>query len=308
MKFRTIFPIVSSLSVFAVPVLAQDAPAADKPAAEPAEAPKAEPAAEPAPAPKAEATATATVNAGAEAKTEQPKRVSLAAPVTTKGGAESDAAAKEWKTDFHGYIRAPFRVGMGVRPSPKVNTTESSESDYTTLAPGQSKMTLHAPIVPDSQYLSWQSTSHNRSDWAEMFFGIGNSWAKATIGLQGYNFTDASYTDPMTQYGIGQAFVTLTPDLGYENMRLSLKVGAYQDKYGAAGKYDAGEYDTYLFGRTHAIGETLRVEYDLDDSWSAWAEQGIGGKRPDPSSFNNARFTMLAHGHVGLNKGNDMQF
>ncbi|HYP87632.1 MAG TPA: hypothetical protein VEQ59_05755 [Polyangiaceae bacterium] len=308
MKFRTIFPIVSSLSVFAVPVLAQDAPAADKPAAEPAEAPKAEPAAEPAPAPKAEATATATVNAGAEAKTEQPKRVSLAAPVTTKGGAESDAAAKEWKTDFHGYIRAPFRVGMGVRPSPKVNTTEQSESDFTTLAPGQSKMTLHPPIVPDSQYLSWQSTSHNRGDWAEMFFGIGNSWAKATVGIQGYNFTDASYTDPQTQYGIGQAFVTLTPDLGYENMRLSLKVGAYQDKYGAAGKYDAGEYDTYLFGRTHAIGETLRVEYDLNPSWVLWAEEGLGGKKADPKSFNNSRFTMLAHGHVGLTSGRDLQF
>src|SRR6185295_12046160 len=110
------------------------------------------------------------------------------------------------------------------------------------------------------------------------------------------------------QYGIGQAFVTLTPDLGYENMRLSLKVGASQDRYGSADVYDAGEYDTYLFGRTHVIDETLRAEYDLDDSWSAWVEQGVGGKRPDPSSFNNARFTMLAHGHVGLNRGKDLQF
>jgi hypothetical protein len=50
----------------------------------------------------------------------------------------------------------------------------------------------------------------------ELFFGVGNSWAKATVGLQGYNYTDASFDDPKTQYGIGQAFVTLTPDLGYE--------------------------------------------------------------------------------------------
>jgi hypothetical protein len=121
-------------------------------------------------------------------------------------------------------------------------------------------------------------------------------------------FTDVSFDDPQTQYGIGQAYVTIAPDLGYENMRLSLKVGAYQDRYGAAGKYDAGEYDTYMFGRTHVMGETLRAEYDISESWGLWAEEGIGGKRPDPSSFNNARFTMLAHGHVGLNKGNDMQF
>jgi len=313
MKIRTILPIVSSLSVFAVPVLAQDAPAAEnkaEQAAEPAKAPapEAAPTAEPAPAAKAEATAT--VNAeGATTETKKSTTVSTSS-VTSKGGAESDAAAKEWKTDFHGYIRVPFRVGMGVRPSPRTYTAanETSESDYTVLAPGQSKTTFHAPIIPDGQYLSWQSTSHNRSDWAELFFGIGNGWAKATVGLQGYNFTDASFAEPKMQYGIGQAFVTLTPDLGYENLRLGLKVGAYQDRYGAAGKYDAGEYDTYLFGRTHAIGETSRLDYDLEGGWTLWLEEGIGGKRPDPSSFNNARFTMLAHGHVGLERGRDMQF
>jgi hypothetical protein len=315
MKIRTILPIVSSLSVFAVPVLAQDAPADDKKAdqaTEPTKPPEATKNAEGAGAPAPETTvkteATATVDMGAGDAKPEPKRVSLAAPVTTKGGAESDASAKEWKTDFHGYIRVPFRVGMGVRPAPRATTTDQSEADFTTLAPGQSKTTLHAPIIPDGQYLSWQSTSHNRSDWAELFFGIGNAWAKATVGIQGYNFTDASYTDPMTQYGIGQAFVTLTPDLGYENMRLSLKVGAYQDKYGAAGKYDAGEYDTYLFGRTHVIGETLRAEYDLSPSWVLWLEEGVGGKRPDPKSFNNSRFTMLAHGHAGLTSGRDLQF
>jgi hypothetical protein len=309
MKIRTILPIVSSLSAFAVPVLAQDAPAAAGDKVEQAEEPKAAEAPKEAEAPAAKAEATATVDMGGNAATPAPtKRTSLAASPVARGGNESAEASKEWKTDFHGYFRVPFRVGMGSRPAPKSTDTEMAEADTSTLAPGQSKMTLHAPIIPDGQYLSWQSTSHNRSDWAEMFFGIGNSWAKATVGLQGYNFTDASFDDPNTQYGIGQAFVTLTPDLGYENMRIALKVGAYQDRYGAAGKYDAGEYDTYLFGRTHVIGETLRADYDLSEAWGLWAEEGIGGKRPDPSSFNNARFTMLAHGHVGVAKGNDMQF
>ncbi|HEX2870712.1 MAG TPA: hypothetical protein VHP33_05635 [Polyangiaceae bacterium] len=321
MKIRTILPIVSSLSAFALPALAQDAPAADKaPQAEepskPAEAPKADAAAAPAPAAKTEATAT--VDMGGNATTAAPKRTSLAASPVTRGGTESAESSKEWKTDFHGYFRVPFRMGVGSRPAPKLalpigasqseKTETSMGSDFDDKAPGQSGTTFHAPIIPDGQYLSWQSTSHNRSDWAELFFGIGNSWAKATVGLQGYNFTDASFNDPNTQYGIGQAFVTLAPDLGYENMRLSLKVGASQDKYGAAGKYDAGEYDTYLFGRTHVIGETLRLDYDLTESLGLWFEQGIGGKRPDPSSFNNARFTMLGHAHVGLDKGKDMQF
>jgi len=312
MKIRTIFPIVSSLSALAVPVLAQDAPAAtpaekvelaDEPG-KTAELPKA--AAGAAATPAARPT-TATVDMAGNAA-EKPKRTSLAAAPTSHAGAESSSASSEWKTDFHGYFRVPFRMGVGVRPQPKAITDPTqSEADTGTRAPGQSATTFHAPIIPDGQYLSWQSTSHNRSDWAELFFGIGNSWAKATVGLQGYNFTDASFNDPKTQYGIGQAYVTLTPDLGYENMRLSLKVGAYQDRYGAAGKYDAGEYDTYLFGRTHVIGETLRADYDLTEGTGLWFEEGLGGKRPDPSSFNNARFTMLAHAHAGLNFGTDMQ-
>lgn len=316
MKIRTILPVVASLlpSAFAVPALAQDAaPAADKAAQaeEPGkatEAPKA-PAAEAAPAAAAKTEPTATVNMGGNAAA-APKRTSLAAS-PSRGGGESAKSSSEWKTDFHGYFRVPFRVGVGHRPAPNQTLPAGavqSETDINDRAPGQSATTFHAPIIPDGQYLSWQSTSHNRSDWAELFFGIGNSWAKAIVGLQGYNFTDASYNDPQTQYGIGQAYVTLAPDLGYEDMRLSLKVGASQDKYGAAGKYDAGEYDTYLFGRTHVIGETLRAEYDLSPSWTLWGEEGVGGKRADPSAFNNSRFTMLAHAHAGLNSGTDMQF
>ncbi len=325
MKIRTIFPIVSSLSAFAVPVLAQDAPAppadkvqlAEEPSKPPEGATKAEAAPAAAPTPAAQAEATATVDMGGNAEAAPVKRNSLAASPVTRGGNESSEASKEWKTDFHGYFRVPFRLGIGSRPAPKLalpigagqsEVTETGTGNTDDKAPGQSSTTLHAPIIPDGQYLSWQSTSHNRSDWAELFFGIGNSWAKATVGIQGYNFTDASFNDPNTQYGIGQAFVTLAPDLGYENVRLSLKVGASQDKYGAAGKYDAGEYDTYLFGRTHVIGETLRIDYDINEAWGLWFEEGVGGKRPDPSSFNNSRFTMLSHAHVGLNQGNDMQF
>jgi hypothetical protein len=325
MKIRTIVPFVSCLSAFTLPAFAQNAPAekapAEKAPAEKAELanepakttdpPPASPsAAEPAPTPAAEndAKAAEVVDMGNAAPK---KRGSLGASPVTRGGGESEEASSEWKTDFHGYFRVPFRLGVGARPAParfNENPATLSERDTTDLPEGQSKTTFHAPIIPDGQYLSWQSTSHNRSDWAELFFGIGNSWAKATVGIQGYNFTDSSFNMPEAQYGIGQAFVTIAPDLGYENFRLSLKVGAYQDKYGAAGKYDAGEYDTYLFGRTHVMGETLHIEYDITDAIGLWFEEGVGGKRPDPSSFNNSRFTMLAHAHAGLNFGTDLQF
>ncbi|HEY6077348.1 MAG TPA: hypothetical protein VIW29_01000 [Polyangiaceae bacterium] len=318
MKVRPLLSLVSCSFVCAAPLHAQTAPppeAAPELAEEPAKT--APPPA--APAPVSEPAPTPAAKAEAEAEAEAPP---APAPTTaaaglkgspSRGGGESAAASSEWKTDFHGYFRVPFRVGMGSRPAPynpPLEATDVSQSEFTEdgAIEGQSSVSLHAPVIPDGQYLSWQSTAHNKGDWAELFFGIGNSWAKATVGIQGYNFTDGSFNDPNAQYGIGQAFVQLAPDLGYENFRINLKVGAYQDKYGAAGKYDAGEYDTYLFGRTHVIGETLHVDYDLNESWGLWFEEGVGAKRPDPSSSNNSRFTMLAHGHVGLTKGTDMQF
>src|SRR5882672_3612977 len=175
MKIRTILPIVTSLSALSLPLLAQDAPgapAADKaPAAEePAKsegAPKAE--APGAAAPAAKTAATATVNMGGNAAP-APKRGSLAASPTSRGGAESTAASSEWKTEFHGYFRVPFRLGMGHRPAPKLvlpvgaeqseatSDPNKTSSNYNDKASGQSATTFHAPIIPDGQYLSWQST------------------------------------------------------------------------------------------------------------------------------------------------------
>jgi hypothetical protein len=284
-----------SFAVFftAAHALAQDpapAPAPAAPAAPPAAAP---PAAE---APKPDAppvvqmddTAGQAPPAGAAAPVSEP--VAPSQPeATTPGAAAGPASAAgpppggsdEWKFEFHGYLRAPMRVGIGKRD---------------TKAPGQSGTTYHSPVIPDDQYLSWQHTLHNQKDWAELFFSYGNSWAKGTVGLQGFNFTDAAWTDPDAQFGISQGFVTLTPELPWENVRLTAKVGSFWNKYGSAGKYDAGHYDTYLFGRTHAMGETLRIELDVNQLTFGF-EHGIGAKRPDPSTFTDTKFTLLHHVH-----------
>lgn len=282
--------------LLALPAAAQEA-APDAAEAEPAAAEPAEPEA-------------ATAEASGEVKAEASAQASVAAPVVAmEGGADATTTAKapappavtsisqrgadapgaaDWKLEYHGYLRAPMRLGIGKRDNP---------------GPGQSSTTFHYPVVPDDQYLSWQSTAHNKKDWAEMFFSLGNSWAKGTLAIQGFNFTDAAWNDKDAQFGIGQGWVTLTPDLGYEDFRLELKAGAFWARYGMAGKWDAGEYDTYLFGRTHVMGELLRIEYDLNDANTLWFEHGIGTKRPDPSTFNNARFTMLHHAHAGFKTG-----
>jgi hypothetical protein len=86
------------------------------------------------------------------------------------------------------------------------------------------------------------------------------------------------------------------------------KAGAIVDKYGMAGRYDAGEYDTYMFGRTHVMGETIHVDYDLTPSWTLYLEQGFGTHKPDPNWYSNARYTLLHHEHIGVKQGRDLEF
>ena len=212
--------------------------------------------------------------------------------VTTVSGPKAVAQDQGWKFEFHGYLRAPMMVGVGHRDQP---------------LPGQSSTTLHSPIIPDGQYLSWQSTPHNKSDWAELYLSVGNSLAKGTVSLQGYNFYQGSFSDPAKQLGVSDGYVDLTPDLGYENVRLALRAGAFSNKYGSAGRYDAGEYDTYVFGRVHNAGGAVHLDFDLDERNALWFEYGLGAKKPDPSQYNNTRFTMLQHAHAGFNRGRDLQ-
>ncbi|MDI3288576.1 hypothetical protein [Polyangium sp. 15x6] len=194
-------------------------------------------------------------------------------------------AGKSDGFEFHGYFRAPMRIGIGARDNP---------------LPDQSKTTLHAPVVPDDQYLNWQYSGHQARDWAELYFSYSKGWAKATAGILAFNFTDAAWKENLAQFGIAQGWVTLTPELPWLNVRLEAKVGSFWGRYGMAGRYDAGYYDTFLFGRTHTLGETLRMEIDVGD-FTLWGEQGFGVRRPNPSIYNDARFTLVNHLHAGLN-------
>ena len=200
----------------------------------------------------------------------------------TRGG-QKVRGADEWTFDFHGFINAPMRVGIGRRANPE---------------PGEKRTTFHAPLIPDDQYLSAQHTRHNSRSWTELYFSYGNRVARATAAVEAFNFTDVAWNDFNAQLGIGQGFVTLTPRFERSKLRLRWKVGAFDNRYGQAGKYDAGEYETYLFGRTRAMGETLRLELPVK-KFNLWFEHGLGATRPHPSVWNTSRFTLLHHAHAG---------
>ena len=283
-------PLIISGLFFALPAAAQEAEPSNQPQ-DKVETKETAPAAKPEPSPGVKPAANAEV---APPAPPPPAKAAALSSTTTVSGPAVVANDDSWKFEYHGYIRAPMRVGMGNRTNP---------------TPGSSRGTsFHSPIIPDDQYLSWQSTPHNKTDWAELFLSLGNSWAKGTVSIQGYNFAEAAWSNPTTQLGIADGYVDLTPDLGYENFRLAWRVGAFSNKYGSAGKYDAGEYDTYMFGRIHNAGEALHIEYDLDENNTLQLEHGLGFRKPDPSQYNNTRFTMLHHAHATFKHGEGIQF
>jgi hypothetical protein len=196
----------------------------------------------------------------------------------------------DWQFSWHGYFRAPLRLGVGHRQQCPANsaggTMVSGTSPVGGVAygaqycaqPGQNQTTIHSPYIPDDQYLSWTFDRQWEQAWAEIFLSYGNDHVTGTIGLEGYDFTDTTLlgnqADP-AQFGIGQAWLTVTPDLPVDGLRMNWKVGSFWEKYGMAGKYDGGHYDTYMFGRTHVMGEALALEYGTGD-WTFKVEHGFG--------------------------------
>ncbi len=238
------------------------------------------------------------------------------------------SAADEWRFTFHGFSRYPMRIGIGKRPScqgkpPGTPVTPSGSADLTTAAtqipcagPGQSTTALHTPFTPDSQYLDWRYERQQEYDWTELFFNYGNSVVTGTVGIEAFGFSDAEYigsTNAASQLGIAQAYLTIHPDAGISALHLTWKVGAFWDRYGMASQYDAGKYDTYMFGRTHQMGETLAAEYATGD-WTFRLSHGIGTRAeqiaftalqygmatvPGGSENNFPGFTLLNHAHIG---------
>ena len=200
--------------------------------------------------------------------------------IPTENPTPEEPKTNEWKFDITGYFRAPLRLSWGPPTLPDPNGGN----------PGTQIRT--PPLVPDANYIDWRYTNSLVAPWSELNFHYGNDRAKATVQIASYNLTDAGYRRLEANLGINQAYLTLSfPNIINENGRLSLTVGAFTNRYGAAGRYDAGKYETYLFGRTHVAGETLSFEYDFGD-WTFAAEDGFGGKL-EPIPFQSTAGTMM---------------
>jgi hypothetical protein len=343
MRAMTVALVLGAVLFHAAPAVAQLPPPAGSPppAAAPAPAPPPAAAAPPSgglpppePGPGASAAPAPAAGGGVESGGLPPPQAGslvegqglTGTPNPTALGA---SATDEWRFAFHGFSRYPMRIGFGNRPA-----CPSGAAAGTAVTPGgdlagpgvvqipcagagQSRVALHTPFTPDTQYLDWRYDRQQEYDWTELFFNYGNSIATGTVGIEAFGFSDAEYimfSNAATQLGIAQAYLTIHPDLGISSLHLTWKVGAFWDRYGMASEYDAGKYDTYMFGRTHQMGESLAAEYTMGD-WRFRLSHGIGtraeqvaftqlqaGSFTPPSTYeaNYPGFTLLHHVHAGV--------
>jgi hypothetical protein len=191
----------------------------------------------------------------------------------------------EWKFEVTGYFRAPMRFSWGpALTSPGVD--EFGDPLPPSLAGTQLRT---PPLVPDANYIDWRYTNSFVAPWTELNFKYGNDRVKAQVQIASYNLTDPGYRRLESNLGINQAFITLLwPEFANnESLHLTLTVGGFTNRYGAAGRYDAGKYETYLFGRTHVAGATVNLAWDVSDDLTLQIEGG-GGAKLEPIPYYGA--------------------
>ncbi len=216
---------------------------------------------------------------------------------------EAEEPVSDMRFQFHGFLRVPLRLGIGNGKDFEGN--------------GESETKVHIPPqIPDGSYLNWRYTNNMGGPWTELKLIYGNNTVAANVSIAAYTVTDGSYRDLIGQLGINQSFVSLNfPELFGKYGGIVANVGVFSNRYGAAGRYSADKYDTYLFGATHVAGESIRAFVDVSRHFTLHIEQGFGGKL-DVAPFVSDTFsdvpylpypgdeqqgaTLLNHAHLGV--------
>lgn len=249
--------------------LAQKAkPAAGDPAADSAAAPVAPAEAQAAapPPPPADEPEPQAAAAPAPAKNRTIYSAGMSTQSTSQGGAADvgDASSeKDWGFRFKGFFRGPMNLGVDTSGALTPNTLQ-----------------FHAPpVTPDNNYTRWMYTNLHPGPWAELLFQYGNQRVMMTTSIASYNITTGGWRELQDQLGIDRAFLTLKfPEALGDVGGMAWDVGVFQNIYGAAGKYDAGEYETYVIARTRIAGATATADIELNDDSKLVLEGGGGAK------------------------------
>jgi len=267
------------------------------------------------PAPPPPSDDEAVVDAPKAAKKRTIGAAGLSTQTATVGGAADvgdSTSEKDWGFKFKGFFRAPMRVGIDT--SGKMGPDGSPSLTANSLQ-------FHAPpVVPDGNYTRWSYTNINPGPWAEMLFQYGNQRVMMTTSIASYNISSGGWRELQDQLGIDRAFLTMKFPEALGNLGgMAWDVGIFSNRYGAMGKYDAGEYETYIIGRTRVAGATATADMDVSDDVKLVFEGGAGAKvdqqyqrynnnavtydypswQPFPGNKTQQGTNMLGHLHAG---------
>jgi len=200
----------------------------------------------------------------------------------------------DWKFDVHGLFVLPLAIGLNKR-----------DAAYE----GQKTSTLHSPPTTPENREGFNWTGVTPQPWVQMNFAYGNRDVTANVILSARTVTNAnSYFNPPDYQGVTDAFLTYRPPLA-RPINLSVDVGAFTNRYGHMGEYDAGRYGQSVIARLSGVGTNLRAAIPAGNvQWLL--ETGIMGqigKAPlgvEPAGWNNfadanVGSTYAAHVHAG---------
>jgi hypothetical protein len=295
-------PILSAAGLagllLAAPAFAQEPPPAPPPApAATPEAPKEPQAAAPqAPAPPPPAAslseaASKTLHAiGAllePAPPPPPVGNAVAAPVFPEDKLPPGDPASPYALRFalHGYFRAPLRFAVTKRPG---------------ATPDEASKNIRTPWLVDDDFFQsgFLYTRVQESDFTELYLMAGNEFLTGTVALEGSLYSDPARPIIDKQLGISKAYLTFRHKLDFTSdvkMRVQVKGGAFSDRFGWQ-----EHYDTYLFGRTHQMGEQIRADLDVG-RWTFSALDGVGAHLEAIES--NQGLSLLHHARLAASYG-----
>lgn len=226
--------------------------------------------------------------------------------------AHSEALLEGWKTEIHGYFRAPMAVGISSRTNPDEMNRLDPNDPSKRLPDGPPHLQLaYAPNrIMDWSYYSFAYTGLQEQDWAELFIRQKKKHVDAVIGWLGYWYGAAGYRNPDASWWPGMAYLTLDTDfeLGSMKSKAAITMGSFWPQFGYVEKYD-----TFTLGRFRMMGEQATLELRLTEDLTVKIFQGVGTNRDGAYDFTlggnplyagKTGVDLLAYGHAQLSYKN----
>ncbi len=207
-----------------------------------------------------------------EAPRAQPPPSSVTPPAFVPPLEQPSAEPTGWRTEVHGYFRAPVSLGISSRPGPD----DMNGPAKTQIAYGPNR-------VFDWNYYSFAYTRLQEQDWAELFVHEKKEHVDAAVGWMGYWYQGAGFRNPDAAWIPGMAYLTLDTDFKLSETvkpNIALTMGAWWPKFGYFEKYD-----TYTLGRFRQIGEQAKLTVPFDSGLTLALIEGFGTSRDGSYNF-----------------------